>query len=153
MIATRPLSADEQTRLNEVVRDRTAQLALDARPERLEVAEIRLARSSLSFIDPARPWRRDWSARVEEPLASVQRIAFRDTGRGALQGLGIGALAGSVAGAVAGFAIPWSCDTDCRGVFLPLTVVGGAVGFGLIGAITGAVIGAPVTIEFRDELR
>jgi len=35
-------------------------------------------------------------------------------------------------------------------MFVPLTTLGGALGFGLIGAAIGAAIGAPTTIEFDD---
>ncbi len=151
--AVRPLGAQNETMLNDIVAGRKAKLTLQGKAEGLDSTDVRLAGSTVRFLerDPATSiWRPEWLPETKAPLASVQRIEFRETGRGALHGFGIGAATGGIAGFVAGMSIPWSCDKDCRGVFVPLTTLAGAVGFGLVGAALGGAIGAPTTIEFSD---
>lgn len=72
--------------------------------------------------------------------------AGRDHGKGALYGLGIGALIGGVGLAAVQYALNESIP---RGGYTVATFVLGAVGGGAAGALIGAIIGVPE----RDEAR
>lgn len=75
------------------------------------------------------------------PLSSVAGFSTRSTGAGIVQGLGIGILAGAAFGALVGFAD----GDDPSGQFLSFTAGEKALllgtGFGIMGAVTGAIVG------------
>lgn len=67
----------------------------------------------------------------------------RARGKGALYGLGIGALLGAVGLAVSGELLNDNSRGEYRGLYLML----GAAGGGAVGAVVGAIIGAPKEAE------
>jgi hypothetical protein len=158
LVAARPLPGEEEAKVNGIVGGRKATLTVEGKPRQLDIKDLRLAvtRAYFQERDPGSSlFRTRWLPEDSVPLGAVQRVEFRDQRRGALHGLGFGALGGAIAGAVAGLAIPWGgtalCERgDCTGKMLPLTTVGGALVFALIGVGVGAATGARTTVEFND---
>jgi hypothetical protein len=165
-VLTRPLSGEQEKRIDEALRGQSVTITQQG-GARLEPDQARVSGGAVhqlsirlleSHWDEQRPAEAVWEEKHPEvPIASVQRIAFRDHGHGALQGLKAGASIGAITVGVAGFSLANLClGESCRpsdplGVAVGAALVGGAV-FGLIGALLGGVIGAPTTIEFRDAV-
>jgi hypothetical protein len=82
------------------------------------------------------------------PWKQIARIKETSRGRGAAQGLGIGALIGATVGAVGEYASGGSdCEGDSGGALCFEFTAGekaaiGGIGFGILGGLIGLVIGA-----------
>ncbi|HEY0023635.1 MAG TPA: hypothetical protein VGB24_12015 [Longimicrobium sp.] len=89
------------------------------------------------------------SASASVPFAPAKRdVERRDHGKGALIGLGVGALAGGVGFAAMNYAFTTSGPRDEYALLS--FMLGGAVG-GVAGAVVGGIIGTPERQEPRRE--
>jgi len=152
VIAVRPLPPREEASLNDLVRPHQTRLTLAPPLTSLDARDFRLE-GNMAYFQKLDPAMSASSPVTSVPLPAVQRLEFRDHGRGAVHGLGFGALTGVAAGIVVGLAVPWSCDNDCTGAFTAISALVGAGAFGLLGAGLGSAIGAPTTVEFSDMPR
>lgn len=74
----------------------------------------------------------------EVPTSDIDRVTFRDHGKGGLEGLGLGLLAGAALGVFLGVA---QADEQCVSPCATVTSEGKAFVGGVIGAGVGAVLG------------
>jgi hypothetical protein len=129
-----------------------------AEPKPIESKEDMVGRDTTKWVElQALGGKEEWILSAA-PTASVKNISFRQHGRGALEGLGIGFLAGMVPGAVAGAVLAgFSERSTCSdaGCFIPAAAIGalftGAAAGVLLGLPIGAAIGHRTTIEFDDS--
>jgi hypothetical protein len=151
LTAVRPLTPEKEAEINEVVAGRVAEITIQGEPGTLVGKDVRLDgnRVHLRASDPASPQGEAWLPETEKPLASVRQIEVRHHGGSVLNGLAIGASFGAVVGAIALIGV--KNGDECYTCYAAVPLVGGAaVAFGLLGALMGAGIGAPKTIEFKD---
>jgi hypothetical protein len=149
--AVRPLSGEKQAEINSAAAGRTARIKLHG-GEDVDGKEVRVASPVVRFQprDPATPdWRPRWLPEAEASIASVESIAVKSAGKGALQGFGLGALAGTGVTSFLLAMIPLGCERSC-GDLVALIDLGGAVAFGLVGALIGAAVGSRTIIDFGD---
>jgi hypothetical protein len=156
IVAVRPLPPEKEAAINATIADKRVTLELASPAQPLDARVVRLDASSVRFQerDPASPWHlSSWLPESEAPLASVQSIKVRDHGRGALHGLAIGGTIGAVSGVIAGVVYNrgYQFDSFDSNILVPLYgALAFGIGSGLIGALVGAAIGSPTTIEFKD---
>lgn len=73
--------------------------------------------------------------------SQIKSTVLKKSGRGALEGLGLGILSGAITGALIGFV---SGDDDPQTVFLPYTAEEKAVGYGVVLGAAGGLLGLPI---------
>ncbi len=145
--AVRPLPPEKEAEINRMVDGREVRLIVDGNAR--DTKNVRLTGNTVRFAGPPGP--SGWLPEAEAPLTSLQRIEYRDHGRGASRGFVFGALIG----AAAGFALPFliSCP-DCSGGpsagAVAISGIVGTLGLGLIGTGIGAATGASMTIDLKD---
>jgi hypothetical protein len=148
-VVPQPLTSAELSSLNELVWDREV--------------ELRLAGQDVLGRDLTLGSEAEWTDREGErqraPLQALRSVRFSSSyasGRGALEGAGIGLLGGGALGAAIGFASgDDTCPPPSRGMCLFRFSAGQkaaflAIGFGALGLVAGSVIGA--VIGHQDEV-
>lgn len=148
-VVTPHFSDRDYARVNDILRDRRAELVLQD-GSHLNRVDIRLSRESTLASMPDRDSTEIFST------GQLQRISFRRHERGALEGLGLGLLAGSAVGATFGLVfgtlwnatcggdMGWSCYTMAEAVRASAGV-GAGIG-GVLGLSIGAARGSRVRI-------
>ena len=96
---------------------------------------IRITHDSTSWLD----FRTDDTQSIS--TSQIKSIIVKKSGRGALEGFGIGVLSGAVIGAVIGFL---SGDDDPQTVFMPYTAEEKALGYGVVLGGAGGLLGVPI---------
>jgi hypothetical protein len=144
----RPLTPDKEAEFNEIVAGRNGEITVEGKPENLTIKNVRLAGSGVHFRELGAS---EQLPDAEVPFASVQRIEFREHGRGALHGLGIGAGIGAVGAGIASVVYLSNCRIgDCYPGLAAAGVALATVCVGLLGTALGAAIGAPRIIDFME---
>ena len=151
----RPVPPDKAAELNDLLSDREAKLTLEGKPGTVNAKDVRIGAVNVRYLESDPPTstsrRVNWRPEAQAPLAAVRHVEFRQHGRGALNGLGIGFATGVGLGAAIGLAVQPNCNDCFHGdAVVGLAAAGGAVAFGLLGAIIGGIVGAPTTIDFTD---
>ncbi|HYV64952.1 MAG TPA: hypothetical protein VE964_01835 [Myxococcales bacterium] len=146
-VVPQPLTSAEVSGLNELVWDREVEL-------RLAGQEVRGRDLTLGSEVV---WTDGEGQRQRAPLQALQSLRFSPaygSGRGALEGAGIGLLGGGLLGAAIGFA---SGDDTCPPRGLCVIHFSGAqkaaflaIGFGALGLVAGSLVGA--VIGHREQV-
>jgi hypothetical protein len=146
MTAVRPLPPEKEAEINRLVAGREARLVLEGNA--FDSKDVRLTGNTVQYAgrEAGGP---QWLP-TQAALSSLQRIQFRDHGRGAVHGFGIGAGIGAVGGGILGALVHICVDHSNCPNLTGLGVLAGAAVFGLIGAGVGAATGAQTIIDLED---
>lgn len=114
--------------------------------QRFDGYNILVSQSKTSWLVP------DTHEEKTVPTADIREITFKNTGRGALQGLGLGFVGGAVTGALAASSDPGTGFVFSRAeVALLAGVIFGLAG-GAVGITLGGAIGSKDSFDFRNRV-